>query len=335
MSTGWSRVSAKVNGLMAVTAVVISGAVILAVLPFLVCEETAEAGEEVQARQTRADMARVERELIRQEQEEWDRQFDARMAGLARAAEERRVEHEASPEQQTKRPARNVRRWNWEAPAETRSRLWNVPVDETEETVITGLLRICTAEQEASEEDCRGIWQVINNIRIRSCDRQMIRRITECDEAGETLLSVMRRAQRFALGVVPPRSRRSRWISEMTTECNQPESYPESLAIWDRRHRRHCERTVTLARGLVSGEDTDRITGARVIAWGGRCEDPRGACDDPIACSRGLVRVRGLETHNAFWRRSRGPDDIEPICAEMLGERQAFREIEQSGTPEG
>jgi len=336
MSVRWNGVSAKVKGLMAFTAVVIAGVSVSAVVPFLACEETAEAGEDVQTRQTRVEQARTERERARQESEEWDRQFEVTMATYQREAEERSIAHEASLEPIEDRPVRKVRRWRWEAPAETRSRLWNVPEIETEEMVVTGLLRICTVEQEGSEEDCLGIWQVLRNIRIRSCNRQMYRRITECDEDGETMLSVMRRAQRFALGVVPPRSLRSRWTSEMTQECNPPESYPETLKIWNRRHRRHCEETVTLARRLLSGEETKRITGARIIAWGGRCEDPRGACDDPIACSRGLVRVRPLETKNAFWRRARGPEEVDPICVEYLGlRRQASREREQSGTPEG
>ena len=306
--------------LMVVVAVLIAAAVVASIAPFVVCEETAEAGEAEQARQRRREEARAMSEKIRQEMEEWNREFDAKMERFARESVERRAELDAAHEarRNDQPPPRKVRRWTWEAPAETRARTWNIPASETEDAVVTGLLRICTSEQEGSEDDCLGIWQVLQNIRARSCDRRQYRRITECDEHGETMLSVMRRAQRFALGVAPPRSRRSMWISEMEQSCEMPPSYPDGETIWSRRHRTHCERTVTLARRLVGGETRGRITEARIIAWGGRCEDPQGACDDPLACSRGLVRVRGLETANAFWRRATSPDEIDPICRQYL-----------------
>jgi hypothetical protein len=97
--------------------------------------------------------------------------------------------------------------------------------------------------------------------------------------------------------------------------------------VWERNHRRHCERTVKLARGLVSGRDRRRITRARVIAWGGRCEVPGGACDDPLACARGLARVPHLEVAegdqkpaNAFWCKILTPgcrSDAEPVCVAL------------------
>jgi hypothetical protein len=199
-------------------------------------------------------------------------------------------------------------------------------VPETEDAVATatGLLRICFTEADGHEPDCIGIWQVLGNIRSGSCDRNRIRRITECDEDGETLLSVMRRAQKFALGVVPPRSRRTRWITDLELTCEQPDSYPGSERQWASQYARPCASTSDLVQRLVSGRAVRPvIRGVRAIAWGGRCEDERGACDDPLACERGLVRIRGLDPrpHNAFWRRARSPEEIDPICRDYLARR--------------
>jgi hypothetical protein len=301
--------SSKVKVLMVLVAVAITGMVVAVMVPFLWGEPEAQASASA-----RGEIEPVRMPDIGAEMDAWEERFEAEMA---RGREEsKRLSEELARQPRATRPKRSVRRWVWESPAETRASLWHVPDDETAEAVITGMLRICTMEAEGLEDDCIGIWQVINNIRIRSCNREMYRHITECDEDGETTLSVMRRAQRFALSVVPPRSLRSRWIAEMETSCDQPTSYPEPAETWDRNHRRYCERTVELVRTLVAG-DYERITGSRIIAWGGRCEDETGACDDRMACSRGLARVTELETANAFWCQpgSTGCSDaVDPIC---------------------
>jgi hypothetical protein len=321
MST-WSGVSAKLKGLLVAGSVLVAGVVVASIAPFLSFEETAEAGEAESLRQRRVEEAKAVRERIQEEHARWDREWEAKRQQWERERQARRAEAEAEAARVKAQPkqARRVRRWQWESPVETRAKLWSIPEEESEEATVTGLLRICTSEQEGSEEDCIGIWQVLRNIRIRSCDRARFRRITECDEDGETMLSVMRRAQKFAMGAVKARNRRQRWISHMTPTCEPPPNYPNSEAIWDRRHKRHCEHTVKLARRLMKGQTKGSITGARIIAWGGRCEDPRGACDDPLACARGLARVPGLETHNAFWCRPGRhgcASDIDPICIEM------------------
>jgi hypothetical protein len=292
----------------------------------VVLEATAEAA------QAEEDDDAVSRRSIREEMEESERRFEERMAQLARDAAERDAAHTAEMEAAAKRPAkhRKVRRWVWESPAETRSKLWNVPETQDTVTTATGLLRICMTEADGHEADCIGIWQVLNNIRSSKCDRGRIRRITECDEEGETLLSVMRRAQKFALGVVPPRSRRTRWIAEMELTCEQPESYPGSDRQWASQYSRPCAETSALVQRLIAGQHVRPvIRGARAIAWGGRCENSRGACDDPLACARGLVRIRGLETHNAFWRRAASPDEVDPICRQLRGKRQVTEREEE------
>jgi hypothetical protein len=277
--------------------------------------------------EARADTAHRQRQQERQELlesfEQWDRQFDEKMAEHRRSVEAREARAEAEfAKAKTRPPVRKVRRWAWESPGETRSKLWNVPLSDDTVATATGLLRICMTEADGDERDCVAIWQVLNNIRSSKCDRARIRRITECDAEGETLLSAMRRAQKYALGVVPPRSRRTRWIAALELDCEQPADYPGSVKQWRSQYERQCASTSKLVRKLVDGEHVAPvIRRARAIAWGGRCEDPRGACDDPLACERGLVRIRGTETHNAFWRRARSQEEIDPICQDYLRRR--------------
>lgn len=270
------------------------------------------------------------RALEKQERQAWDRNFEeaeARQEQWEREYEARRLKQEQEvrriAEEMKKRPApkrREVRRWRWKSPAEIRAEIWQVPANEAREATETALLRICTSEMEGSENDCVGIWQVARNIRSRSCDRSYTDLITECDENGETHLSAMRRLSRYVVGAVPPKHRRHRWIANLELDCEMPRLFPRDQQFWDRHHRRNCERMAKLVRGLVGGTRRQTITRAPIIAWGGRCEDPGGACDDPLACARGLARVPGLETGNAFWckqgaRRCR--QDPEPVCVQL------------------
>lgn len=227
------------------------------------------------------------------------------------------LEREAPP-----RVPRRIRRWPWESPGETRARLWAIPAEETATATATALLRVCTSEADFDgDRDCVGIWEVVQNVRSRGCRREVLPRITECDADGETALSALRRLQRVVLGMVPPRSRRSRWIAELELDCNRPPSFPEGETRWDARERPRCERLAELVRELASGESDRRVTrGAWAIAWGGRCEDAGGACDDPLACARGLARIPGTQTRNAFWCRpgSRGcAEDLDPVCYQL------------------
>lgn len=208
-----------------------------------------------------------------------------------------------------------VQRWAWEDPAEVIAETWNVPDGESEEAEATGLLRIWASEVDwANDRDMIGIWQVILNIRARHCDRTRSTAITECHNGEETALSAMRRASRTPMGMRAPRSSRKRWIQHVELECQEPVDW-HGLMPWSYLQER-CEHAAELAVLLVSAGGPDRaISAATIIAWGGRCEvsctDPsdrstcssRGACDDHMACRRGLARVPNTETDNAFWCR--------------------------------
>ena len=220
---------------------------------------------------------------------------------------------------------RQVKRFGWESPAETRGKVWNVPEEESEQALLTAFLRVCIAEASGNAADCIGIWQVVQNNRRRTCDRGMIRRITECHaDGGETMLSALRRHQRHVLGFMSFRNNRARWIADLDTECEMPEGYPHSQDQWHASYgSKVCPDTVALGRSLVAGKLPPSVPGHQYswlpgnpITWGGRCERSGGACDDRNACSRGLVRIP-TQTLNAFWRRAENVEEIDPVCRAM------------------
>ena len=206
--------------------------------------------------------------------------------------------------------------------------LWTVPAEGGLEATVLALHRVCASEAEfVSVEDCRGIWQVVHAIRARHCDRDRSPRITECENGEETALSAMRRMSRYATGILPAKTPRQRWVQQVTLECDEPSLFPRSRHWEGLRDR--CLAQAEAVRKLVTGEDSRPLTRATPIAWGGRCEDhcsdptdrstcrATGACDDRIACRRGLRRIEGTPTRNAFWCRpgSAGcPEGIEPSC---------------------
>jgi hypothetical protein len=191
-----------------------------------------------------------------------------------------------------------------------------------------GLFRIAGSEVEwANDRDIIGIWQVTRAVRARHCNNSRLRRarvlITQCqtatgeivdilpeeiiEDAEETYVSAMRRLSRHVMGAAAARNGRQRWVRQVDLACQRPAAWPQRRS-WGRLRPR-CEEAVGLVRGLVNGRDRRRVTGAAVpIAWGGRCEVDGGACDDPLACRRGLARIPGTGTSNALWCRvgSRG-----------------------------
>jgi len=208
---------------MVLVAVLIMAA-LSALIPWVVCEDEAQ-GAVVAQREARRAKARQQREDFDRERDRSEKERDARWAKIEAETEARRVALQAELENAPPPKKREVRRFQWESPAETRGKVWNVPDEETELDVLTAFLRICIAEADGNSQDCVGIWQVFKNIRRRACDRGEVRRITECDEDGETMLSVMRRSQRHVLGYVPIRNGRAAWISKLTTDCDVPEGW--------------------------------------------------------------------------------------------------------------
>lgn len=327
----WRSVSSKLRGAAALGAILVAVAAGASVTPFLVsCADTAEAGTSTleERRQERAAKRLREAAERRQRWEERERERDERWAKADQEAEERRraLEAEMAKAPPPKKHVRRVRRFTWESPAETRGKIWNVPVEETADALLTALLRVCIAEADGDPQDCAGIWQVVKNNRRRSCDRGMIRRITECtDEGGETYLSALRRHQRHVLGYIKARNKRAVWIGNLTPDCEMPEGWPYGENRWDAQYgSKTCPQTVADARSLIAGKLPESRPGARTtwlpgrpVTWGGRCETGKAACDDRIACERVLARIPDTGTHNAFWCRigsARCRPDPEPIC---------------------
>jgi len=260
---------------------------------------------------------------IREEDEAYARELRQRVADQQALALMESNENESEqPEDQQN--VRKVKRFVWESPADARGQVWNVPVEESQDAVLTAFLRICIAEADGHPQDCVGIWQVMSNIRRRGCERGHVRRITECDESGETMLSVMRRSQRHIMGIIPLRNKRAGWVRNIEPSCDVPEGWTGSDNEWDSRYESRCQYAVELGRALIANSQLPQRPGHRLewlpghpITWGGRCESKRGSCDDRIACSRGLSRIVGTDTENAFWRRPTTPDEVDPICVQL------------------
>lgn len=341
----WRSVSSKLRGAAVIGAILVAVAAGASVTPFLVsCESTVEAGSPSLADQQEQRRLKRQRasEEFRQRWEERERESEERWKRMdeesqARAKALEAVLAKAPP---PKRRVRRVRRFTWESPAETRGRIWNVPVEETMEALETALLRVCIAEADGRPEDCAGIWQVVKGNRRRSCDRGMIRRITECvDGEGETYLSALRRHQRHVLGYIKARNKRAVWISKLTPDCEMPEGYPESEQHWDSHYgSKVCPQTVADVRRLLAGKLPESRPGHRVgwlpgrpVTWGGRCESGKAACDDRMACERVLARIPETDTLNAFWCRigaAHCRPDPEPICL-ALGYQ--YERVEREG----
>jgi len=278
--------------------------------------------------------AKAERERFDREWAEREREREERWAKIDAELDESKRQFDEEMSNRPKRRHRKVRRFQWESPAETRGKLWNIPEEESEEATLEAFLRVCIAEADGNPQDCVGIWQVVKNNRRRTCDRGNIRRITECvDGEGETFLSALRRHQRHVLGYIKARNKRATWISKMTLDCeNPPEEFfsglPEDARLnqWDARYQKRCSEVVELGRHLIKGELPPPRPGQtlawlphRPITWGGRCESGKASCDDQIACSRGLNRIPDTDTFNAFWCRpgkSGCPEGIDPVCQE-------------------
>lgn len=316
--------------------VVLAVAAIGAAIPFAMSDAGESRLDVVPLEQNDGDDVLSAHEKRVREFEEEQKAFDERAEALKKEHDARRkaLQEALASQPKRKRVVRKIRRFQWESPAETRGRLWNVPEEESDEAVLTAFLRVCFAESSGRQQDCIGIWQVVKNNRWRTCDRAMIRRITECEEGeGETFLSALRRHQRHALGFIKARNKRATWIRNMTIDCeNPPEGFPgkneqEKMDRWDASYQNICSNIVSDGRYLLKGElppprpgNTAKWLKGWPITWGGRCESGKASCDDKMACSRGLARIPDTNTLNAFWCRPSAPgcsDDIDEICLKL------------------
>ena len=360
-----SRTFGKVRGGRILRLVVVVGALIIALLVavrFFQKQASRRASEEPtilvpDTSETKVAKRTEEREETFEERIERlsakahaHREFRAREQGFRLGDDGQIIEDDEDERaRERRRRKRRVRRFRWGSPAEERGKIWNVPQGEGDQALATALLRVCMAEADGEPQDCVGIWQVLKNIRSRSCSRGYVRRITECEEdGGETMLSTIRRAQPHILAVPTYKLRNSRagWIRNLETNCEMPRGWRGGENRWDAHYgSKRCPYTVELVNHLIKNELPPERPGYRLrwlpgrpITWGGRCETKRASCDDRIACARGLARItRGPETSNAFWCRPGSPGcrrDAEPICVALGYGHLVSEEEQQSETSE-
>lgn len=327
-------VPARLGVILSIVAIVITGVIITGNAMTRV--RNSELADRVEAqrleRQERLEERERQAKARRQEWAERDRQRDEEMARRDAEAEAQRAQLEAEWEAGAKNREREerIRRrrardklWLLRSPTAIREALWAVPREGGHEATLSALLRICVSEggwrTNESLQDCVWIWQVTQNIRARAstCKVGDYRGITECDENGETNLSAMHRLAGRVLDESKARTARQRFISKLDLSCERPLFFPRGDS-WERNLKAPCERMASEVRAIVQLKaDRSLTNGAIPIAWGGRCEDSRGACDDALACKRGLARIPGSKTANAFWCRpgtSGCSPTIDPIC---------------------
>ena len=319
----WQGALNKLKWIVVIVTILIAAVTSVIVVPFL--GDVAEAGRSTVTHRetTLSDAAMVS--ALRQQR--WEERRQKRAAEREAAAQVREALVKATTERLANEPPkRRVRRFPWQSPAKTWGQLLDVSEAENTRATLTALVRICIAEADGAQQDCVGIWQVLKNIRRRSCARGHVRRITECEEGGgETMLSVMKRAQPHILAATgyTLRNPRAGWIRNLGLDCeNPPEGWTGNENQWAAQYgAKTCPQTIITAQHLLKNELPPPRPGARLtwikgrpITWGGRCESGKASCDDRMACDRGLIRLQS-NTYNAFWRRAR-PGEVEPICAE-------------------
>lgn len=160
------------------------------------------------------------------------------------------------------------------------------------------LLRVCVSEAGwLGFDDCSWIWKTASSVRRR----------------GERVDAALSRLSPRVGVVGNAKTPRQRWVAQLTTHCDLPLGYVSPVA-WD---RGRCLRLAEKVLEIVRAAPQRRPSAPRPIAWGGRCEDAAGACDDRIACRRGLRRIP-TSTANAFWCRpgtASCPEGVDPVCA--------------------
>lgn len=164
------------------------------------------------------------------------------------------------------------------------------------DTRLYGLTKLVLARAAVSEaswsslQDMRLIYQVVRTTR----------------NDGETLLQCLREHTRIVSEVWTPKTERHRWLVELNLDATYPPHFPEPKKLWDSLYRDRWKKVLRWADALLKGRIDGRPCPVPVIAWGGRCDVPGGACDDRIARSRGLIPIEVCgDTKNRGWTRPR------------------------------
>jgi len=304
---------------------------VIATLCFLLFVRCSPADERAEVQRPQV----VEETRETRERFDWDaheREREERWALEEAEAEERRAELVAEHaknakarerERRLRRKRARDRMWLLKSPAAIREALWAIPREGGDDAVAGALLRICVSEggwrTNESLRDCVWIWQTVLNVRSRDCENHVQQAYMDCEDNEETKLSAMRRLSGRVLDETKVRTPRQKFISKLDLSCERPLFFPRGDS-WERNLKAPCERMASEVRAIIRLKANRRLTGgASPIAWGGRCEDSRGACDDELACKRGLARIPS-KTANAFWCR---PGSVgcrstpDPVCGQF------------------
>jgi len=97
---------------------------------------------------------------------------------------------------------------------------------------ILALARICVNEEGwYNKRGCAAIWQVVQNVRSKTCNKKRIPLITQCKNGKETSLSAMRRLSKRVTGLVPPTTSQQKWTSTLQASNKPPNAWVECTGV--------------------------------------------------------------------------------------------------------
>jgi hypothetical protein len=181
------------------------------------------------------------------------------------------------------------------------------------------LARICVNEEGwHNPRGCAAIWQVVQNVRSKTCNRKRISLSTQCRNGKETSLSAMRRLSKRVTGIIPPTSSQQKWTSTLQANNHAPSgwieckkaikqgkkrvSFPTGChGVWEL-YSEPWAKVREIARKLYLGQVDTRPCPEKntkhgpVIAWG-------YSGDLWLAERRGLIQVDCGDTGNYFFAK--------------------------------
>jgi len=208
--------------------------------------------------------------------------------------------------------------------------------EELRAVTVLVLSRICVSEANWLHDDIKDPNDDVNHAEL---DCPAIYRVLRRTRArGETLIGTMRRHVHYVTEQWEPHSPRTQWLVELNAEGTRPPHFQATDSggrplNWDRDYRPRWMAMQQFVSELLDGEHLGPCADAPIIAWGGRCDDEGGACDDHHAEDRGLVPYEhcGLEASggrhpaNRFWCRP-GEDGCDPPPQEIIPQVEVVME---------
>lgn len=173
------------------------------------------------------------------------------------------------------------------------------------EAVALLLAKMCVSEEGWQPRGCPALWQVIENVRSRSCERAL-----ECVNGEETHLSAMMRLSPRVSGRRPPGTTRVANIAGLTDSDTVPPTWVECepgqetgcSGTWERYVPR-WQRVRQFAAHIIAQRNIEQCP-APVISWGGAMDDDHMSRRNERRVEAGsepLLRVACDGTANRFY----------------------------------